>query len=141
MTFVPTQLSTVFFQAKNSGVVGSQSRVAKKLKLDSLVNLTTLNLRFSNISVIENLDSLVNLTALYLDNNNISVIENLDSLVNLEILGLENNNLTTTEFNKLNTWAILAPSNGKIYTSSNIDNFNLSTTYTTLLGKVWTIFL
>lgn len=40
MTFVPTQLSTVFFQAKNSGVVGSQSRVAKKLKLDSLVNLT-----------------------------------------------------------------------------------------------------
>jgi len=107
--------------------------------LDSLVNLTYLDLRYNQLTTIENLDALVNLTYLDLRYNQLTTIENLDSLVNLTSLGLGNNQLTTTEFNKLNSWAILAPNNGTIYASNNIDNFNLSTTYTTLLAKGWTI--
>ena len=109
--------------------------------LDSLINLNTLYLSDNQLTTIENLDSLVNLTHLDLSYNQLTTIENLDSLVNLTYLYLSDNQITTTEFNKLNSWAILAPNNGQIYTSNNIDNFNLSTTYTTLLAKGWTIYL
>ena len=109
--------------------------------LDSLVNLTTLYLGDNQITTIENLDSLVNLTYLYLHYNQITNINNLDSLVNLTQLELNDNQITTAQFNILNSWAILAPSNGIISTNNNTDNFNTSTTYTTLLGKGWAITL
>ena len=109
--------------------------------LDSLVNLTYLDLSYNQITTIENLDSLVNLTVLYLTLNQITTIENLDSLVNLTALNLSDNQITTTQFNILNSWAILAPINGSINTNNNTDNFNTSTTYTTLLGKGWSITL
>ena len=79
-------------------------------------------------------------TELYINSFGITKIVNLDSLVNLNYLYLNSNQLTATEFNKLNSWAILAPNNGQIYTPNNTDNFNLSTTYTTLLAKGWTIY-
>jgi len=107
--------------------------------LDSLVNLTYLDLSDNQITTIENLDSLVNLTDLYLHYNQITTIENLDSLVNLTSLYLDDNQITTAQFNTLNSWAILAPINGSINTNGNTDNFNTSTTYTTLLGKGWSI--
>ena len=107
--------------------------------LDSLVNLTELHLFDNQINTIENLDSLVNLTDLYLNNNQITTIENLDSLVNLTDLYLSSNQITTAQFNILNSWAILALINGSINTNNNTDNFNTSTTHTTLLGKGWTI--
>ncbi len=109
--------------------------------LDSLVNLTELYLSVNQITTINNLDSLVSLTELGLDNNQIITIENLDSLVNLTDLNLSYNQITTSQFNILNSWAILAPISGNIYTNNNTDNFNTSTNYTTLLGKGWTIFL
>jgi len=109
--------------------------------LDSLVNLTTLYLGDNQITTIENLDSLVNLTYLDLSYNQITTIENLDSLVNLTYLDLSDNQITTTQFNILNSWAILAPINGNISTNNNTNNFNTSTTYTTLLGKGWSITL
>ena len=107
--------------------------------LDALVNLNTLVLNDNQLIKIENLDALVNLTTLVLSSNQLTKIENLDALVNLTYLDLSYNQLTTIEFNKLNSWAILAPSNGQIFASNNTDNFNLSTTYTTLLAKGWTI--
>ena len=117
----------------------SENQLTTIENLDSLINLTNLYLSNNQLTAIENLDALVNLTYLDLRYNQLTTIENLDSLVNLTSLGLGNNQLTTTEFNKLNSWAILAPNNGTIYASNNIDNFNLSTTYTTLLAKGWTI--
>ena len=114
--------------------------ITKIVNLDALVNLDSLYLNDNQLTKIENLDSLVNLTDLYLGSNQLATIENLDSLVNLNYLYLRYNQLTTIEFNKLNSWAILAPNNGTIYASGNIDNFNLSTTYTTLLAKGWTIY-
>ena len=119
----------------------SKNQITTIENLDSLVNLTVLSLNQNEILKIENLDSLVNLTYLYLNSNQITTIENLDSLVNLTILNLNSNQITTAQFNILNTWALLAPSNGIIYTNNNTNNFNTSTTYTTLLGKGWTIFL
>ena len=113
--------------------------ITKIINLDALVNLTYLGLSDNQLTTIENLDSLVNLTTLGLGYSQLTTIENLDALVNLTNLYLDNNQLTTTEFNKLNSWAILAPNNGTIYASNNIDNFNLSTTYTTLLAKGWAI--
>jgi len=62
-------------------------------------------------------------------------------LVNLTILELSDNQITTAQFNILNSWAILAPINGNISTNNNTNNFNTSTTYTTLLGKGWSITL
>jgi len=59
----------------------------------------------------------------------------------LTALNLSDNQITTTQFNILNSWAILAPINGSINTNNNTDNFNTSTTYTTLLGKGWSITL
>ena len=109
--------------------------------LDSLVNLNYLELNNNQITTIENLDSLVNLTELYLSYNQITTIENLDALVNLTELFLNDNQITTSQFNILNSWAILAPINGNINTNNNTDNFNTSTTYTTLLGKGWSITL
>jgi len=109
--------------------------------LDTLVNLTYSDLKNNQITTIENLDSLVNLTYLALSNNQIITIENLDSLVNLTELYLYDNQITTIEFNKLNSWALLAPSNGIIYTNNNTNNFNTSTTHTTLLSKSWIITL
>jgi len=108
--------------------------------LETLVNLNTLDLNYNQITTIENLDSLVNLTYLDLSGNQLTTIENLDSLVNLTYLILSYNQLTTSEFNKLNSWAILAQNNGTIQALNNTDNFNLSTTYTTLLAKGWTIY-
>ena len=118
----------------------NSNQLTKIENLDSLINLTNLYLGGNQLTKIENLYALVNLTELYLYDNQLTKIENLDSLVNLNYLDLSYNQLTTTEFNKLNSWAILAPNNGTIYASNNIDNFNLSTTYTTLLAKGWTIF-
>ena len=109
--------------------------------LDALVNLNYLDLQSNQITTIENLDSLVNLAYLDLSSNQIITIENLDSLVNLTALNLFNNQITTAQFNILNSWAILAPISGSINTNNNTDNFNTSTTYTTLLGKGWTITL
>jgi len=57
----------------------------------------------------------------------------------LTTLLLVDNQITTAQFNTLNSWAILAPINGSINTNNNTDNFNTSTTYTTLLGKGWSI--
>jgi len=119
----------------------SNNQITTIENLDSLVNLIVLELSNNQITTIENLDSLVNLTQLYLNYNQIANIENLDALVNLTELYLNNNQITTAQFNILNSWAILAPINGTIYTNNNTDNFNTSTTYTTLLGKGWSITL
>ena len=132
--------------------------------LDTLVNLEGLDLTGNQISVIENLDTLVNLFEIFLDNNQITVLEKLntlvnlnqlnltnnlidtitdiDDLVNLTILSINDNQLTTSEFDKLNTWAVLNVNIGGsnvITTENNIDSFDTSTTHTTLLGKGWTI--
>ena len=114
--------------------------ITKIVNLDALVNLNTLDFNDNQLTTIENLDALVNLNTLYLSSNQLTKIVNLDALVNLNTLGLGNNQLTTSEFNKLNSWAILAPNNGTIYASENTDNFNLSTSYTTLLAKGWIIY-
>ena len=117
----------------------SNNQITTIENLDLLVNLTYLDLSDNQITTIENLDSLVNLTTLYLHYNQITTIENLDALVNLTTLLLVDNQITTAQFNTLNSWAILAPINGSINTNNNTDNFNTSTTYTTLLGKGWSI--
>jgi len=114
------------------------SRLRCNLTFDGI---TELDLSSFGINKINNLDSLVNLTTLYLGDNQITTIENLDSLVNLTYLDLSYNQITTTQFNILNSWAILAPINGNISTNNNTNNFNTSTTYTTLLGKGWSITL
>jgi hypothetical protein len=119
----------------------SQNQITTIEKLDSLVNLQVLYIAGNQITTIENLDSLVNLTQLDLLQNQITTIENLDSLVNLEFLSLSQNQITTIEFDKLNTWAVNAVDDGNIITANNIDNFNTSTTYTTLLNKGWSISL
>uniref|UniRef100_A0A8C5QRQ3 Dynein regulatory complex subunit 3 n=1 Tax=Leptobrachium leishanense TaxID=445787 RepID=A0A8C5QRQ3_9ANUR len=65
--------------------------------LDTLVNLTWLDLSFNNIEVIGRLDALTKLEDLSLCNNRISVIENMDHLNNLQVLSLGNNKLVSLE--------------------------------------------
>jgi Leucine-rich repeat (LRR) protein len=115
--------------------------------LDSLTSLRYLYLGSNQITTIEGLDSLILLIDLSLDSNQISTIEGLDSLILLRRLYLNSNQITTIQFNNLNSWAVNAITNVAniinyyvINTSNNIDNFNTSTTYTTIFGKGWTIY-
>jgi len=117
------------------------SNLTKIENINNLINLTQLSFENNQITKLEGIDTFVNLIELYLQNNEISEIQTgvFDSLLSLSLINLEDNNLTTAEFNKLNTWAVNAVSGGTITTTGNTDNFNTSTTYTTLLGKGWTI--
>jgi hypothetical protein len=117
------------------------SSITEITGVNNLTNLTLFAIINSNLTKIENISNLVNLTTIGFPQNNISEIETgaFDNLLNLNEIYLEDNSLTTAEFDKMNTWAVNAVSGGTITTTGNTDNFNTSTTYTTLLGKGWTI--
>jgi GTPase SAR1 family protein len=59
--------------------------------LEGLSNLSSLDLRNTQISKIENLEGLSNLSSLYLSHTPISKIENLEGLSNLKTISLRNN--------------------------------------------------
>jgi hypothetical protein len=107
--------------------------------LSALKNFTSLGFSINQITSIKNLNQLTKLQDLNFQVNQISTINDISYLKQLLLLNIENNQLTTSDFNNLNDWALIAPENGNIYTGGNIDDFNTSTTYTTLLAKNWTI--
>jgi hypothetical protein len=75
-------------------------KISKIENLETLINLTTLDLSFNRITKIENLEALKNLTTLDLSFNNIEKIENLESLKNLKKVNVINNPITNTDYKK-----------------------------------------
>ncbi|ODV60674.1 L domain-like protein [Ascoidea rubescens DSM 1968] len=67
--------------------------------LNSLPNLSTLDLNNNNILQLENLNFLPNLNSLNLSNNKIVNFENLNALSNLKNLNLFNNSIQLIQFN------------------------------------------
>jgi len=61
--------------------------------LESLVNLTYLDLSHNNITEISGLEKLVNITDLSLQHNSITMLEGMDTLTKLQVLSLGSNKL------------------------------------------------
>ncbi|KAJ8521128.1 hypothetical protein ONZ45_g2171 [Pleurotus djamor] len=83
-----TSLQTLYFV---------QNKINKIKNLESLVNLTSLELGGNRLREIENLDALSNLEELWLGKNKISKLKNLDHLKKLRILALQSNRVTKLE--------------------------------------------
>jgi hypothetical protein len=128
---------------KNLDIIATQFDTNPLSKIENISNLPNIYIiTFAGTSIIkiENLNTLPTLTDLYIfQNSSLTQIDNIDDLINVNRIIFINNKLTTAEFNRLNTWAVNAPNNGNIDANGNIDNFNTSTTYATLLAKGWTI--
>lgn len=123
-------------------IIFPNNQITKIENIDNFKSETNnIQLNGNNISVLENLQGFALLQILLLEDNQIdTIITNaLNGCVNIANLSIQNNQLTTSQFNNLNSWATTVANGGTINASNNIDNFNTSTTYTTLLGKGWTI--
>merc|ERR1719300_1053152 len=81
------------------------NKISKIENLETLTNLTMLELRDNRIRKIEKLETLVNVEELFLGKNKIRVIENLDSLSSLRLLSIQTNRIR--EFSGLSNSATL----------------------------------
>lgn len=80
------------------------------------------------------------LTQLEFAGSNLSTLPFIDdTLINLDTLSLQNNQITTATWESLNDWALVAPDDGTLDASGNVDSIEGTTTETTLLAKNWTI--
>jgi len=125
---------TYDMQVSNFSLVGNRISCELNVGLGSGMLLSLLG-----VTKINAFNGIINLEYVQFDGNSITEINNFNNLPKLLSLDFQNNLLTTAEFNKLNSWALIAPDNGNISASGNTDNFNTSTTYTTLLSKGWII--